>query len=130
MIRGMYFMRRIKNEEIRFVDDRWRRSFERHVAQAREFPHYQARIEFAELWMKVMQLQTRSGILDPDTSFWRVTEIMGYRPSIEEIAFMRGLIGSHWEYGEYFVHYTSGYKEDVVAERARFKENFFMPTKK
>ena len=130
MIRETHFMKRMRREEIQFFDESWQASFERYTVKARLLSHYRERVEFAELWMKVMQIQMESGLCDPDVSFWRVIEIMKYRPMNEEIVFARGVIGSHWAHRECFVRYTSSYEENALEEIERFKKVYYLSVEK
>ncbi len=126
-----FFVRRrtlkeLNKIDIEFESERWVESYHRYNMMASSDKFIRDRMKFVDLWIKIMQLEMRGGILDPDMTFQKVKRISGIHPSIEDIYFMRGFIVSHWKYGLDFLNMNS-YKssEDLIPIVEDMKRRYY-----
>lgn len=108
--------RRISSDEIMFSEKKWKDSFERYIRASRKNVNLSNRLYFAEVWIKIMQEQTKRGVLDPQFAYDRAKKVAHLRPHIEDAIFIRGIVASHWEYGFDFLKMLSDYSDDDVKE--------------
>lgn len=104
---GRRTLKELNKEDIEFESEKWVESFHRYKMMASSNKYLRDRMVFVEVWIKIMQLEMRGGILDPDTTFQKAKKVSGVYPSIEDIYFMRGFIISHWKYGLDFLSMNS-----------------------